>query len=419
MPNPTQADVARAAGVSRGLVSLALNGSPLVAQATAEHIKQVANRMGYRVNAQAAALASRRSRVIALVLPHLMNPFFDSIAQSLQEAARERGYVLFTVLGGADVIEKELEEVLALRVEGLVFVSPALAADDLRNLGRAVPVCVIGRAGVGGQVDSVRVDEKAAAEKVLEHLRSQGLYTVVYIGPPSTRDYNVTERQQCLMQAARQSGMTLLSLEDGRELRAQLEYVANQHLTDGASASAPAGTAKLAQRKQAEPAQRKQGEPAQRKQGEPAQLPGLASTPAGAKIGLVAHNDVVAIDVLAALRSLGLNLPLISYDNTYLAAREEFRLTSVAQPTAVMAEKTLQLLVTRAQGLGSEANDDGAGDSGDAGASDGAGTNDDGARATSVPAATSSPAADLSGRNQVLEPQLVVRQSSLTTSSGR
>ena len=419
MPNPTQADVARAAGVSRGLVSLALNGSPLVAQATAEHIKQVANRMGYRVNAQAAALASRRSRVIALVLPYLMNPFFDSIAQSLQEAARERGYVLFTVLGGADVIEKELEEVLALRVEGLVFVSPALAADDLRNLGRAVPVCVIGRAGVGGQVDSVRVDEKAAAEKVLEHLRSQGLYTVVYIGPPSTRDYNVTERQQCLMQAARQSGMTLLSLEDGRELRAQLEYVANQHLTDGASASAPAGTAKLAQRKQAEPAQRKQGEPAQRKQGEPAQLPGLASTPAGAKIGLVAHNDVVAIDVLAALRSLGLNLPLISYDNTYLAAREEFRLTSVAQPTAVMAEKTLQLLVTRAQGLGSEANDDGAGDSGDAGASDGAGTNDDGARATSVPAATSSPAADLSGRNQVLEPQLVVRQSSLTTSSGR
>lgn len=403
MPNPTQADVARAAGVSRGLVSLALNGSPLVAQATAEHIKQVANRMGYRVNAQAAALASRRSRVIALVLPHLINPFFDSIAQSLQEAARERGYVLFTVLGGADAIEKELEEVLALRVEGLVFVSPALAADDLRNLGRAVPVCVIGRAGVGGQVDSVRVDEKAAAEKVLEHLRSQGVYAAVYIGPPATRDYNVTERQQCLMQAAQQSGMTLLSLEDGRELRAQLEYVANQHLTDGASASAPAGTAK----------------PAQRKQGEPAQLPGLASTPAGAKIGLVAHNDVVAIDVLAALRSLGLNLPLISYDNTYLAAREEFRLTSVAQPTAVMADKTLQLLVTRAQGLGSEANDDGAGDSGDAGASGGAGTNDDGARATSDPAATSSPAADLSGRNQVLEPQLVVRQSSLTTSSGR
>lgn len=384
MPNPTQADVARAAGVSRGLVSLALNGSPLVAQATAEHIKQVASRMGYRVNAQAAALASRRSRVIALVLPHLMNPFFDSIAQSLQEAARERGYVLFTVLGGADAIEKELEEVLAMRVEGLVFVSPALEAEELRNLGRAVPVCVIGRAGVGGQVDSVRVDEKAAGEKVLEHLRSQGVHTAVYIGPPATRDYNVTERQQCLTQAAQQSGMTLLSLEDGRELRAQLEYVANQHLADGAS----------------------------------------ASVQAGAKIGLVAHNDVVAIDVLAALRSLGLNLPLISYDNTYLAAREEFRLTSVAQPTAVMADKTLQLLVTRAQGLGSganddaEANDDGAGNSGDAGASSGAGTNDDAARATGDPAATGS-AADLSGRNQVLEPQLVVRQSSLTTSSDR
>lgn len=75
--------------------------------------------------------------------------YFDSIAQSLQEAARKRGYVLFTVLGGVDAIEKELEEVLAMRVEGLVFVSPALEAEELRNLGRAVPVCVIGRAGVG------------------------------------------------------------------------------------------------------------------------------------------------------------------------------------------------------------------------------------------------------------------------------
>ncbi|MFZ9938268.1 MAG: LacI family DNA-binding transcriptional regulator, partial [Luteolibacter sp.] len=50
MPDPTMADVARASGVSKNTVSLALRGSPRVAGETLRRIVETAEAMGYRLN---------------------------------------------------------------------------------------------------------------------------------------------------------------------------------------------------------------------------------------------------------------------------------------------------------------------------------------------------------------------------------
>ena len=71
----TQSDVARAAGVSRSLVSLALSNSPRVAPKTRERIQRVAVDLGYRVNVAASSLARQSSTIIGLVLPNLRNVF--------------------------------------------------------------------------------------------------------------------------------------------------------------------------------------------------------------------------------------------------------------------------------------------------------------------------------------------------------
>ena len=81
-------------------------------------------------------------------------------------------------------------------------------------------------------------------------------------------------------------------------------------------------------------------------------------------------------------REPGVDVALASYDNTYLALREEFSLTSVDQPEDLLGERAVDLVCHRA-GL----------------------TSDDGSQ---VGAATGTEA-----HSVVLEPELVVRASSL------
>ena len=86
----TQSDVARAAGVSRSLVSLALSGSPKVVADTRRRIREAAASPGYRVNVSASSLARRSSTIIGLVLPNLRNAFFEQVSRSLDDAAAQR-----------------------------------------------------------------------------------------------------------------------------------------------------------------------------------------------------------------------------------------------------------------------------------------------------------------------------------------
>ena len=86
---PTQADVARKAGVSRGLVSLALSDSPRVNAKTKANILHVASDMGYVRNQNAAFLSTSGTDLLGVVLPDLQNPFFEEVEDALRLAAEE------------------------------------------------------------------------------------------------------------------------------------------------------------------------------------------------------------------------------------------------------------------------------------------------------------------------------------------
>ena len=296
----TQVQVAREAGVSRGLVSMALAGSPRVAPATRDHILATARRLGYRVNRSAAALASGRSGLIGMVLPDLRNPFFDFVAHSLQEAAQDEGLTLvLTIASGGAAGSQALEALLTMQLEGLVLVSPALPDAEIRSLGSHTPVCLVGRSSVGGAVDTVRLDESAAADVVVAHLRQAGADELVYLRPESDDDPNAAERGEALSRAAGQAGVALRTLLAARDSVSGLREVLAQV---GRS---------------------------------------------GPRLGVVAHNDVVALDALAALRAAPAWTPLVSYDDTYLAQREEFSITSVEQPTDAMARDAIRFVCQR------------------------------------------------------------------------
>src|SRR5579859_8270370 len=85
---PTSVDVARRAGVSQSAVSLVFGGKAAgrVGKRTQEAILNAARELGYHPNRAARTLRSGRSRLIALAVPDVSNPYFASVLEGVERA---------------------------------------------------------------------------------------------------------------------------------------------------------------------------------------------------------------------------------------------------------------------------------------------------------------------------------------------
>jgi len=90
----TISDVAREADVSSASVSRALNNTSGVSRAVAERVKAAADKLGYTPNAAARNLWRQETKVWALIVPDITNPFFTSVAHGVSVTAREHEYKL-------------------------------------------------------------------------------------------------------------------------------------------------------------------------------------------------------------------------------------------------------------------------------------------------------------------------------------
>lgn len=300
----TQQDVAEAAGVSRGLVSLALKGEGRMSPETRRRIIETARRLHYRTNTAAAELASRRSLRLAAIVPYLDNPFFDLVLRALRRSAAQAGYILTAFVSDlSDRVEgSTVDDVLSLRPEGLILPGTSMSAERLDELAALVPLVVMDRDLESDTVSVVRLNETHAAGLIVDHLRAQGVRHLIYFGPASAlHETLVDERRGACLAAAQHAGLGFTSVV----------------CEDGAS-------------------------PALRQ----------ARDRAGEGFAAITYNDVLALDVHTALLSAGLrpgrDVALASYDNSPLARRQEFSLTSIDQsPDRLAAESVAALLRPR------------------------------------------------------------------------
>ena len=122
---PTMRDVAEQAGVSLKTVSRVINAEAGVAPATAERVGEAIAALGFQRNDLARSLRhGLSSSTLGLVIEDVANPFYSTVAQAVETAARERGFLLITASAREDA-ERERELVGALvgrRVDALLIV---------------------------------------------------------------------------------------------------------------------------------------------------------------------------------------------------------------------------------------------------------------------------------------------------------
>ena len=87
----TAHDVARLAGVSQSAVSRAFTPGASVSEGTRRQIIAAARTLGYRPNAIARSLITRRSRVIGLVVAYLQNHFYPDVLELMSRQFQEKG----------------------------------------------------------------------------------------------------------------------------------------------------------------------------------------------------------------------------------------------------------------------------------------------------------------------------------------
>ncbi len=141
---PRIEEVARRAGVSPATVSRYFSRRDMVSDKTAERIRLVADELGYRPNLLAGSLATKRSRLVALLVPSLSVSPLNDMTEAIVEALSELGYT--TMLGITGKANENMDEVLgtalALRVGGII-VTGLVADESMRAALRSEDVTVI------------------------------------------------------------------------------------------------------------------------------------------------------------------------------------------------------------------------------------------------------------------------------------
>jgi DNA-binding LacI/PurR family transcriptional regulator len=155
---------------------------------TRERVHQAIALLGYRPNAAARSLVTRRSRSLGVVCLDTIQYSSASILDGIEHAAQDAGYVVSvtslrqgTIKSAAQVVDRLAEQL----VDGILLMAPeeTTAASLLRALPAGMPVVAVESALAGAR--SVVVDQALGARLVTEHLLSLGHDTVYHVRGPS------------------------------------------------------------------------------------------------------------------------------------------------------------------------------------------------------------------------------------------
>ncbi len=307
----TLEDVARAAGVHYSTVSRALDPEKLgrVNAATRKHVEAVASRMGYRRDMVASGLKRGRTHTVAVVVADLGNPFITPVLRGIANRLESDG--LMSLIGETQDdparLERILDHLLSRRVDAIILTAARIGNQPvLRKMKRqGVPLVLAVRNVPGVRLPACTNDELLGGALAARHLLGLGHRRLAQLRGPMDI-YSILERAEGFSKAVAAAGATEVKLPPG----------------SGLTPTADEG-ARLMRR--------------------------LLDSKRPLPTAVFAHNDLMAIGALAALKERGLRCPedmsLIGYHDLPQVDRITPPLTTVRQPQEELGRTAAEMTI--------------------------------------------------------------------------
>lgn len=298
-------DVAEAAGVSRALVSIVFRGAPGASEQTRARVLEVADRLGFSPNRSASLLKLRRNRHLGVTMD-VRSTFHAQLVEGIQTAADAAGYemVLSAVSPGRPE-ERAVATLLDFRCEALLLLGTGLDEAALADLGRRVPLVLVGGARARRSLDVVRSSDDRGSGLVVDHLVGLGHRRLAHVD--GGRTLPSTERRRGFRRALTRHGLSEVAVLSGGADEAAGVRAAGRLLEAG-------------------------------------DLPTAVS----------AYNDSVAIGLMERFGRAGVRVPedvsVAGYDDTAFAGLLAIDLTSVDQDAPAQAAGAVAVAVERLDG---------------------------------------------------------------------
>ena len=202
-------DVAREAGVSMATVSRVVNNNPNVKPQTRKKVFEAIERLGYRPNAVARGLASKKTTTVGVVIPDISNAIFAEVARGIEDIANMYHYNI--ILCNADKKkDKEIRVINTLlekQVDGLLFMGGAVTEEHIIAFKSSnVPIVLCATTDEQATIPSVDIDHEAAAFDAVTSLIAQGHKSIAMISGTLQDPANGYARFQGYKRALEEAG---------------------------------------------------------------------------------------------------------------------------------------------------------------------------------------------------------------------
>ena len=303
----TSYDVARRAGVSQSAVSRVFKPGSSVSEKMRNRVLAAAQELGYRPNAIARSLITRRSNMVGVIISNLTNLYYPEVLSELTHRFSGVGQrvLLFTLPQESDV-DRMLQDVLGYQVDGIVSTARLSAEQVAECHGLGCPVVLYNRSFRDVPASSVCCDQVEAGRLIATKLVDAGHQQFGFVAGP-TDSVVSQERTRGFLARLEELGLFDVPVVDG----------------DYSYASGYGCLQELARRR-----------------------PGLDA--------VVCANDVMALGVIDAARfALGRRVPedisVAGFDGVDPARWASYDLTTVRQPVRRMTQATVETLLERVE----------------------------------------------------------------------